>query len=165
MHKEVECSLTFMLCILHGRVVNFCLAVFTLELKTKAQHSLVYVQYKFDGDEHEVQVDPHGNSKKNSTPYYRTMETTKKRLKSITENTKPSASILIDLEEAGGISNVKSSGEIVRNIRQAKHYRTTGNSSNTASGVTNDLQIRGQGWQYVCPRGCRRARVLYFVSI
>ena len=112
-----------------------------------------------------MQVDPHGNSKKKSTPYYRTMETTKERSKSITQNTKPSASILIDLEEAGGISNVKSSGEIVRNIRQAKHYRTTGNSSNTASGVTNDLQIRGQGWQYVCPRGCRRARVLYFVSI
>ena len=114
------------------------MAVFTLELKTIALHSLVYVQYKFDRDEHEVQVDPHGNSKKNSTPYYRTMETTKERLKSITQNTKPSASILIDLEEAGGISNVKSSGEIVRNIRQAKHYRTTGNSSNTASGVTND---------------------------
>ena len=66
------------------------------------------------------------------------METTKERLKSITQNTKPSASIFIDLEEAGGISNVNSSGEIVRNVRQAKHYRTSGNSSNTASGVTND---------------------------
>ena len=108
------------------------MAVFTLELKSKALHSLVYVQYKFDGDELEVPVDPRGNSKKKSTPYYRTMETTKERLKSITQNTKPPASILIDLEEAGGISNVKSSGEIARNIRQAKHYRTTG------SGVTND---------------------------
>ena len=114
------------------------MAVFTLELKTKALHSLVYVQYKFDGDEHEVQVGPHGNSKKNLTPYYRIMETTKERLKSITQNTKPSASILIDLEEAGGISNVKSSAEIAQNIRQAKYYRTTGNSSNTASEVTND---------------------------
>ena len=107
-------------------------------MKTKALHSLVYVQYKFDKDEHEVKVDPHGNRKKNSVPYYRTMETTKERLKSITQNTKPSASIFIDLEEAGGISNVNSSGEIARNVRQAKHYRTSGNSSNTASGVTND---------------------------
>jgi hypothetical protein len=63
----------------------------------------VYVQYKFDGDEHEVHVDPHGNSKKTSAPYYRTMETTKERLKTITRNTEPSATIFIDLEKAGGI--------------------------------------------------------------
>jgi hypothetical protein len=107
--------------------------LFILELKSEALHSLVYVQYKFDGDEHEVQVDPHGNSKKKSTPYYRTMETTKERLKSITQTTKPSASIFVDLEEAGGLSNVQSPGEIARNVRQAKHYRASGTSSTTAN--------------------------------
>ena len=111
---------------------------FTLELKTKTLHSQVYVQYKFDEGEHVVQVDPHGKSKKNSMTYYRAMETTKERLKSITHNPKPSASIFIDLEEAGGISNVDSSGEIARNVREAKHYRISGNSSNTASGIRND---------------------------
>jgi hypothetical protein len=50
-----------------------------------------------------VHVDPHGNSKKTSAPYYRTMETTKERLKTITHNTEPSATIFIDLEKAGGI--------------------------------------------------------------
>lgn len=103
-------------------------------------HPLVYVQYKFDGDEHEVQVNPHGNCKPNAkpAPYYRTMATTKERLKSITSTTKPSASIIIDIEEAGGISNVKSSGEIVRNVRQAKYYRASGSTSSNASGTASD---------------------------
>ena len=80
-----------------------------------------------------MHVDPHGNSKKTSAPYYRTMETTKERLKTITHNTEPSATIFTDLEEAGGISNVTSSGEIARNVRQAKHYRASGSSTSTAS--------------------------------
>jgi hypothetical protein len=61
------------------------------------------------------------------------METTKERLKSITQTTKPSASIFVDLEEAGGLSNVQSPGEIARNVRQAKHYRASGTSSTTAN--------------------------------
>jgi hypothetical protein len=61
------------------------------------------------------------------------METTKERLKSITQTTKPSASIFVDLEEAGGLSNVQSPGEIARNVRQAKQYRASGTSSTTAN--------------------------------
>ena len=66
------------------------------------------------------------------------METTKERLKSVTQNSKPSASIFVDLEEAGGISNIKSSGEIARNVRQAKYYRGSGSGGNSAGRGASD---------------------------
>lgn len=92
----------------------------------------MYVQYKFDADEHPIRVLSHGNCKaKSARPYHRTMATTKDRLKSITTNNKPSASIYKDLEQAGGINNIKSSGEIARNIRQAKYFRTSNSSAST----------------------------------
>ena len=90
-------------------------------------HPLVFIQYKFDWDEYEVQNDPHGNTNGISAPYHRTMATTKERLQSIAfTTTKPSPSILKDTEKAGGIKNVKLSGVIARNVRQVKYYRVCG---------------------------------------
>ena len=102
-------------------------------------HPLVFVQYKFDRDEHEVRINPHGNRKRKSASYHRTMATTKERSKSIASTTKPSATILKDIEEAGGIKNVKSSGAIARNVRQAKYYRACGSSGHNTGEATDPL--------------------------
>ena len=103
------------------------------ELKSKSIHPLVYVQYKFNGDEHSIRVLSHGNNKaKSAQPYHRTMATMKERLKSITTMNKPSASIYKELEQAGGINNIKFSGEIARNLRQEKYFRECQSTSNTS---------------------------------
>ena len=77
-------------------------------------HKYAMVQYHFDGPEVKIKVNPHGNSK-NAAPFFRTSNTTRKRIATVasTYNAKQAVNI-ITLEQDGEIE-VKSAGCVPRN--------------------------------------------------
>lgn len=89
-------------------------------------HNLVFVQYVFDGREHEVDVKGHGNTKGHQAAYYRTSHTTKERLKELcSHGTPPTAAFYESVEEKGGVKEFRNAACHSRNIRQIKHVKKT----------------------------------------
>ncbi|KAK3735225.1 hypothetical protein QZH41_000224 [Actinostola sp. cb2023] len=86
-------------------------------------HELVFVQYVFDKEEHEVQVKAHGNSKDQSSEYYRTSHTTMENLKQIAESDPPKSVFYRSIEEKGSISDFKNAASHPRNIQQVKNLK------------------------------------------
>ena len=88
-------------------------------------HNLVFVQYVFDKDEHEIDVKKHGNSKGN-TPYYRTSHQTKEILKQQCGKEKsPTAIFHESIKNVGGVKNLENAAGHARNVRQVKYVKTS----------------------------------------
>jgi len=67
----------------------------------------IYVQYYFEGGVKEIVVPPHGNAKTN-TPFVRTKDSTKEKIRTETKSGKKSKAIVSSiLKEQGGILQVK----------------------------------------------------------
>ena len=80
------------------------------------------VQYHFTGDEHEVLVRPHGNSKR-SESYIRTMPSTLKELTEVASEKTPKPAVHSISSHHGGIVGASSARSLPRNERQVKNIR------------------------------------------
>ena len=70
-------------------------------------HNLVFVQYVFDKNEHQINVAKHGNSK-NNAPYYRTSEKTKEKLKDqCSDKISPTAVFHESIHNEGGVTHLE----------------------------------------------------------
>ena len=80
------------------------------------------VQYHFTGDEHEVLVRPHGNSKR-SESYIRTMPSTLKELTEVASEKTPKPAVHSISSHRGDVIGASSAGSLPRNERQVKNIR------------------------------------------
>jgi hypothetical protein len=91
--------------------------------------NLVYVKYVFQGEEHKIKVNPHGNTKSTSTiPYLRTYKSTVKKIKEEIESSRASCikRAVHKVEEAvGGLQFCRSAGAIPRNEKQASYIKAS----------------------------------------
>ena len=78
-------------------------------------------QYFFEDVEHNIEVAPHGRSKKNK-PFYRTFESTKDSIKENLGIKKPKQLVHDILSEKGGISNISAPGEHARDRKQISNF-------------------------------------------
>ncbi len=98
------------------------------------QHCMVI--YKFDGvPEHNVLVRSHGNAKGSKGKYRRTMESTKKELRSKLGRGKPKEAEDELYTEKGGILKAQSSGELPRDRQQAYNIKKRLSGSSLSANV------------------------------
>ena len=90
-------------CCYHSNLVciNNHINIFSLDHNGQLQQ-LVLVQYFFTGQEHDIHVQPHGNSK-GSTPYKRTRKSTMKCIKELSKQLGPRQAANKVREEVGGM--------------------------------------------------------------
>ncbi len=94
------------------------------------QRSPVFIQYIFDGIEHEVTPIQHGNCKRpNSIGYVRTKESTMDMLENEATNNPPKAAYHAVQKKNGGIMGASSISDLPRNRAQAKYFRRRNNES------------------------------------
>lgn len=101
---------------------------------------MAFVQYSFARKEHEIDIQPHGNSKKRG-PFQRTKPSTLKRIKaSVAENKRP-IKILNEVERSqGGVMGAKLSCDLPRDRRQVYYFKSAHGArheSGCATGIPN----------------------------
>ena len=82
-----------------------------------------FIQYQFAGEEHSVEVKPHGNAKKILRPYKRTCPSTLKDLKEELQQHPPKQAVFIVEQRRGGFLNVSCVEELPRNSLQASRIK------------------------------------------
>ena len=82
-----------------------------------------FIQYRFAGEEHSVEVKPHGNAKKILRPYKRTCPSTLKDLKDELQQHPPKRAVFKVEQKRGGFLNVSCIGELPRNSLQASRIK------------------------------------------
>ena len=88
-----------------------------------------FIQYRFAGEEHSVEVKPYGNAKKILRPYKRTCPSTLKDLKEELKQHPPKRSVFKVEEKRGGFLNVSYVGELPRNSLQASRIKCKNTST------------------------------------
>ncbi|CAG2249927.1 unnamed protein product [Mytilus edulis] len=93
-------------------------------LKTGNMLDQILVQYYFDGEERDIQVAPHGNSKQYSS-YQRTQETTKQRIKELCQEKKSGPKNVMHsmIEEQNGLEQIRGSSYIPRDRQQVSNLK------------------------------------------
>ena len=106
------------------------------------RHKYALVQYIFDGPEVEVKVKPHGNSN-HARPYFRTSESTKKRLQEIAVTQKPKEAINTLMMEKGGEVHAKSAGCVAHGSRQISylHEKKCGKDPNPLYSIMLECKL------------------------
>ena len=91
---------------------------------------LAFVQYGFDRKEHEIDIQPHDNSKKKGA-YQQTKLSTVKLIKaSVSENKRP-LKVLREVENLqGGVMQAKLSCDLPRNRRQIYNFKSASKVNN-----------------------------------
>ena len=82
-----------------------------------------FVQYRFSGSEHPVDVKPHGNSRKHAKPYKRTCPSTLKDLEEEVKLYPPKRAAFKVEQKRGGIFNVTCEGDLPRDASQASRIK------------------------------------------
>ena len=106
-------------------VFHFFICICYIQTHTDGDEQLLnrcIVQYHFSGEEHEVLVRPHGNSKR-SEPYVRTFSSTLKVLTEVASEKTPKAAVHAISSQCGGVVGASSAGSLPRNERQVKNIR------------------------------------------
>ena len=98
-----------------------------------------FIQYRFAGEEHSVEVKPHGNAKKTLRPYKRTCPSTLKDLKEELQQHPPKRAVFKVEQRRGGFLNVSCVGELPRNSLQASRIKCK-NTSTMQSKPDDPLQ-------------------------
>ena len=98
-----------------------------------------FVQYRFSGSEHSVDVKPHGNSKKHTKPYKRTCPSTLRELEEEVKLYPPKRAAFKVEEKRGGIFNVTCEGDLPRDASQASRIKCK-RVSRASLSVTDPLQ-------------------------
>ena len=86
------------------------------------RHKYTMVQYLLNGPEVEIKIKPHGNSKQHR-PFFRTSESTKKRIKDVASSRTPKEAINLLTMEQGGELQAKGAASLPRDRRQIKYAR------------------------------------------
>ena len=83
---------------------------------------------------------PHGNSTRNKQPHYRTQPSTLQSIKENLPTSSPKQVLSSTYESAGGVLEMKSSGEVGRNLRQVYNMKASqGSTSALTSNCEKDL--------------------------
>lgn len=110
-----------------------------------SHYNLVYVRYNFEGEEHKIEVKPHGNSTTSTIPYLRTYKSTVSKMKeTLTHQNKGLKRVVHDVEEAvGRLEHCKSKGSLPRNENQAKYLKIAGkeNVSDPILEITQKMKL------------------------
>ena len=80
------------------------------------------LQYTFSGPEVDVKAKPHGNSKR-ATPYFRTSESTKQRIRELAAQTGPKSVVHKLTKEQGGEIQARGSAFLPRDRQQIANFR------------------------------------------
>ena len=86
--------------------------------------NFIFVQYYFDGEEHEIDFsNPHGNSNVTKKPYRRTKQSVKISARNLNKGG-PKATVEKLFHKAGGFGNVTSNSDFPKNCKQVSnlHY-------------------------------------------
>ena len=84
------------------------------------QHNYAMVQYLLEGPQVEIKIKPHGNSK-HDRPYFRTPESTKRRIRKVASSHTPKDAVNILTTEQGGELQASSAASLPRSRRQIKY--------------------------------------------
>ena len=82
-----------------------------------------FIQYRFSGSEHSVDVKPHGNSKKRAKPYKRTCPSTLRELEEEVKLHPPKRAAFKVEQKRGGIFDVTCEGDLPRDASQASRIK------------------------------------------
>ena len=94
------------------------------------------MQYSFDRFEHQIDVKPHGNSKRKQ-PFSRTKPSVIKRIKA-SSCTKAPRKVLREIENSqGGVMHAKAACDLPRNRKQVKNLKHS--SMPSAGNLSNDV--------------------------
>ena len=87
----------------------------------------MFVQYYFSENEStHIEIKPHGNAKFGKTPYQRTSQTTKDKIKNLCRtHPSPKDVFHIVLEETGGLENVANGSQLARDRMQISNFKRT----------------------------------------
>lgn len=96
------------------------------------------VQYVFTKGEQTVRGKPHGNSKRSSRPYKRTMKSTMVKIKSEVEKVDPRKVIHSIVKDRGGVDSLRTSGELPRDRKQIYNVVQT---LSGPEGVQDSLEV------------------------
>ncbi|KAK3744162.1 hypothetical protein QZH41_006680 [Actinostola sp. cb2023] len=100
-------------------VYNLCELASKRKLNNNGQvASHCIIQYSFTGDPHPIDLKPHKNAKDKSKGYTRTRQCTKDALRGMRETESPSGTFHSFIESKGGLSQVRSLGELPRSAGQ-----------------------------------------------
>ena len=85
--------------------------------------NFIFVQYYFDGEEHEIDTsNPHGNSNVTKKPYRRTKQSVKISARNLNIGG-PKATVEKLFHKAGGLDNVRSNSDFPKNCNQVSNLR------------------------------------------
>ena len=90
---------------------------------SKVRHDLCLVQYRFDGEPHEVHPRPHGNSKVERS-YARSMKSLQGKLKQTGGKATPKEALMTTLEQSGGLLEARSAGCIPKSRSQVRYHQS-----------------------------------------
>ncbi len=101
--------------------------------------------YKFEGEEHKIDVKPHGSSTTSTIPYLRTYKSTVTKLKeTLSHHDKGLKRVAHKVEKAvGGIEYCKSKGALLQDENQAKYLKNTCTNkvSDPILGITQKIKL------------------------
>eukprot|EP00118_Oscarella_pearsei_P020416 m.221086 g.221086 ORF g.221086 m.221086 type:complete len:669 (+) comp39954_c1_seq15:519-2525(+) len=123
----------------HGQEKDFHRIITAVKDPTGAPLRFAMVQYYFDGEEHSVKVAPHGNSRRHTRPFRRAMKSTLDCLKEEVELHGGEKARMRVNESKGGLVQARSSGELVRDRKQAynAHNKRRGGVGTGARATTD----------------------------
>ncbi len=109
-------------------------------------HKLVFVQYVFDGAEHQVNVQGHGNAKDKSTRYYRTSHSTKENISALCQQIKsPTVAFHESVAEQGGITQFRNAACHPRNVRQITNIKAGTRKQQPNDQMLELIQMQKEG--------------------
>ena len=99
----------------------------------KQWYPIVFLQYKYDGEEKPFEVMRHGNRKQApGKPHVRTkMSTKRKASENLQVDSGPKRALFKTVKDVGGVLGAKNPGTLPRNERQMKYFKKTDETRNS----------------------------------
>ena len=96
-------------------------------------HPIVFVQYRYDGEEVKFDVKSHGNrNEDDGKPYVRTKCSTKIKSSHHLQGNGPKRALFKTVKDVGGVSKCESEGSLPRNTRQMRYLKKNADKEQSA---------------------------------
>lgn len=96
-------------------------------------HPIVFVQYRYDGEEVKFDVKSHGNrNEDDGKPYVRTKCSTKIKSSHHLQGNGPKRALFKTVKDIGGVSKCESEGSLPRNARQMRYLKKNADKEQSA---------------------------------
>lgn len=108
-------------------------------------YPIVFLQYRYDGDEVTFEVSAHGNRKPGaSKPYVRTKMSTKGKAASNLKGNGPKRALFTTVKEVGGVLGAENLGTLPRNERQLKYLKkvNAGDSKSAMNPLATIIELQ-----------------------